>query len=922
MEFKGVASGSCCLEDGETEDDLPAKNKEKPKIQKSGQWIGSSLGVSTMSELEQGHEAGSSFEAILHGSNKWNMLELEKESERLMLKAEKRQRKQRSEKNGLGLFSWIKNWKLKQTEKKIQALLTSLSPKLKQTENELRSWIDSVVGHKDIALTHAQILLLGLTASVDQYQYSIDYYDELFNDCLQIGYDVKQEIDDLYTALLFSKEIFKAHDSKNKWKRSNNKKSRSIRSSDSQSGKDHVDHSVKSRHSSHKSDHRSNNANSNCNGNVSYPMEVDTDGSSDSDSDCDSEDSDNGDCSLKEWCEGRDLKRVSGPPLHFTSSTTLLEAPIASVPAMLPCALPARMPSGEDSKMNNINNVNNISTLASAPIEPSSPIDDGAAVWQGYTGLSGCRFGQLSKTPTVLTLKAIPQTHKMSPKGAAKAGMAGGQADSSGKQSMKGKIDVVSSKEETISISAISNQLDKKGKDIEVMSKSYFVPGGHKVLRSKMASDSLVDRLRILDEDEEEEEEEEDEEDSASNNVVEPWLGMEAKRSALQSHSVSLRSLKLPSNNSSESQQSAVACNSAGDAPKVPKFGSIVRQLQSAFNVLQRFTGLGQLHSGSQSTQNYSNTGDTSVVLSSGHSDSSVQASQGQGNDSNNQIIGNHSSEVKSMPNSSKNLLSHSVMHDEMLKKLDYMSQHPLMCKDDDHMQMIRRLRLCLSIKDSLVTLMSVLKAASDTEVANMKKHKKLKKELEEMCAQEGLVLTAGSTTHNNNSPLTFHYNCTQTTQTFTYITNSTDPIPSLVQSFVSAGDMPSPTNSSYSRASAPLQPIDTSSKCPSQFPNQFPVVGGEGQIPHSLNAIEDRQSFSKSSVVATESLASSTSQGSTACETLQSETAALECVDELRMLLKEEKIAKERLAVVVDLMHKASLVEQQLSADIATTTT
>lgn len=171
---------------------------------------------------------------------------------------------------------------------------------------------------------------------------------------------------------------------------------------------------------------------------------------------------------------------------------------------------------------------------------------------------------------------------------------------------------------------------------------------------------------------------------------------------------------------------------------------------------------------------------------------------------------------------------------------------------------------------------MSVLKAASDTEVANMKKHKKLKKELEEMCVQEGLVLTAGSTTHNNNSSLTFHYNCTQTTQTFTYITNSTDPIPSLVQSFVSAGDIPSPTNSSYSRANAPLQPIDTSSKCPSQCPSQFPAAGGEGQIPHSLNAIEDRQSFSKSSVVATESLASSTSQGSTACETLQSETAAL----------------------------------------------
>lgn len=107
----------------------------------------------------------------------------------------------------LDVLSWYKSWKNKKREVKVQAIYQKLIPRLQDTWDKLRQWLDEVTEEKKLAVSNAIKLYQEMVVAVEVCQSHIDMYDEIFNDCFQIGVDLKREIVDLKVALEFGKEI-------------------------------------------------------------------------------------------------------------------------------------------------------------------------------------------------------------------------------------------------------------------------------------------------------------------------------------------------------------------------------------------------------------------------------------------------------------------------------------------------------------------------------------------------------------------------------------------------------------------------------------------------------------------------------------------------------------------------------------------
>lgn len=105
----------------------------------------------------------------------------------------------------LDVLSWYRSWKNKKREVKVQALYQSLFPKLRDASNKLRVWLDDVNDKKKNAVTYAMKLYEEMMTAVDLCQNQMDIYDNIFNDCLQIGLDLKKEIVELKISLEFGK---------------------------------------------------------------------------------------------------------------------------------------------------------------------------------------------------------------------------------------------------------------------------------------------------------------------------------------------------------------------------------------------------------------------------------------------------------------------------------------------------------------------------------------------------------------------------------------------------------------------------------------------------------------------------------------------------------------------------------------------
>jgi hypothetical protein len=107
----------------------------------------------------------------------------------------------------IDVLCWYKTWKNKKREVKVQTIYQNLMPRLQDTSDKLRLWLEEVMAEKKLAVTNAMKLYQEMILAVDICQSHIDMYDEIFNDCFQIGLDLKREILDLKTALEFGKEI-------------------------------------------------------------------------------------------------------------------------------------------------------------------------------------------------------------------------------------------------------------------------------------------------------------------------------------------------------------------------------------------------------------------------------------------------------------------------------------------------------------------------------------------------------------------------------------------------------------------------------------------------------------------------------------------------------------------------------------------
>lgn len=107
----------------------------------------------------------------------------------------------------LDILSWYKSYKSKKREMKIQLLFNSLLPKLKNASETLHIWLQHVSNKKNEAMSQAIKSYTDVKSAMEICQSHIDIYDDIFNDCLQIGIDLKKEFLDLKHSYDFIKEI-------------------------------------------------------------------------------------------------------------------------------------------------------------------------------------------------------------------------------------------------------------------------------------------------------------------------------------------------------------------------------------------------------------------------------------------------------------------------------------------------------------------------------------------------------------------------------------------------------------------------------------------------------------------------------------------------------------------------------------------
>jgi hypothetical protein len=80
---------------------------------------------------------------------------------------------------------------------------------LKHSEEEIKSWVNSVKEKKEVATVFGRVLLSDLEHQLSLYQAHMEFLDEVINDVRQLDYDVVKEISELRVALHFNQVSFK-----------------------------------------------------------------------------------------------------------------------------------------------------------------------------------------------------------------------------------------------------------------------------------------------------------------------------------------------------------------------------------------------------------------------------------------------------------------------------------------------------------------------------------------------------------------------------------------------------------------------------------------------------------------------------------------------------------------------------------------
>jgi len=291
-----------------------------------------------------------------------------------------------------GFLSLIKSWRRKKTDEKMQGLVDSLFPRLKSTEEELKAWLEAVVERKEIALQQSGVLLTQIQQTVDKYRRHIDFYDEVLNDCLQLGFDIKQEIQTLLAAAVFSRDTITGLSKAQK--RLSSLRLHAARTeavANGGKGAPLITSGVACAE-----------ADSLC---ESLPKTPSNDSlASDS---SDGSDSDSEDQLTKDKLRGRHVTTLIPHDLPVPSSASTCAAIIdIGIDIKADTSLKDEGSSCARDAVTVSNNLNGPSTVVSPEHAVPASRDHGPAVWQGYGGhgVGGQRFGiQISKSPLLST---------------------------------------------------------------------------------------------------------------------------------------------------------------------------------------------------------------------------------------------------------------------------------------------------------------------------------------------------------------------------------------------------------------------------------------------------------------------------------------------------------------------------------------
>lgn len=142
-------------------------------------------------------------------NEKWRMInDLEKDTKMLTKKAKKRLPNTFNGRSDSMIEKFV-GWTRRKKTTKIQAMLNSLFPKLKHSEEEIKVWAKSVNEKKEAASVFGKVLLNDIEHQITLYQSHMEFLDEIINDIRQLDYDVVREISELKVALHFNQELMK-----------------------------------------------------------------------------------------------------------------------------------------------------------------------------------------------------------------------------------------------------------------------------------------------------------------------------------------------------------------------------------------------------------------------------------------------------------------------------------------------------------------------------------------------------------------------------------------------------------------------------------------------------------------------------------------------------------------------------------------
>lgn len=148
---------------------------------------------------------------LIRSISKEDISFLEEVSERLRSKVEKQNKSRKTTNPTFGLaaplVTLLQTWKTKKRDEKIRTLCESLIPKLMNTGESLKDILNSVEDRKENNLSFGLTILNEMEATVSSSMEQIENFDEMLYNCLQIASTLKKEMLNVQSMFTFEEEI-------------------------------------------------------------------------------------------------------------------------------------------------------------------------------------------------------------------------------------------------------------------------------------------------------------------------------------------------------------------------------------------------------------------------------------------------------------------------------------------------------------------------------------------------------------------------------------------------------------------------------------------------------------------------------------------------------------------------------------------